>query len=370
MDQLLQKVKINDTTFKNYLVRIVARNLSAITEPCELLNLKKHYYEMLRMTGISERDIKDFTKRRWTHRKSAPFKIILEPIANFYVFLIQYFLRKKNMVAYRYMVNFFVLRYYSNTIHKAFPKYCNKDAFKYTLEKIAKTHLFVREKTIGNSLMHISGDMIRHWTKGLAQNENEAIYRFMVDTRTRVQQSVRSFAEAYYRTMEQGTGFQSDEKDDSQKSLKALNVDSSQKVAEKFTKKIVVYRHVDRKAQEEARSLSKIKASIATQISSKLTNIKFSDNLNIIYKLYLKDIKSVNDICGKGYFVYIKKKMSMRRTIEKIYLKQQINILVLRLIKEFDYQKQYNKLTKQTQYLINLYLAYYLTMLLRNSVCT
>jgi len=370
MDQLLQKVKINDNAFKNYLVRIVARNLSAITEPCELLNLKKHYYEMLRMTGITEKDIKDFTKRRWAHRKSAPFKIILEPIANFYVFLIQYFLRKKNIVAYKYMVNFFVLRYYSNTIHKSFPKYCNKDAFKYTLERIAKTHLFVREKTIGNSLMHISKDMIRHWTKGLAQNDNEAIYRFMVDTRTRIQQSVRSFAEAYYRTMEQGTGFQSDEKDDSQKSLKSLNVDSSQKVAEKFTKKIVVYRHVDRKAQEEARRLSKIKASIATQISTKLTNIKFSDNLNLIYKLYLKDIKSVNDICGKGYFIYIKKKMSMRRTVEKIYLKQQINILVLRVIKEFNYQKQYNKLTKQTQYLINLYLAYYLTMLLRNSICT
>jgi len=371
MQELLNKVKINDSTFRSYIVRIVARNISAIAEPCHFPVVKKHYYEMLRMTGLTESDVRAFTKRRWKGRKEAAFLIHREPIANFYIFLMQYFLKKRNNIVYKYLMSFYMIRYYANLMRGSFPKYCNPDVFKYALENIAKTHLFVREKTIANALQHISRDMMRLWTKGLLENNLDDISRFMQDSRTRISQSRKSFAEAYYRAEEQGTGFRSDtESDNPEDTYKQLTTTKTNKLAEELTKKIVVYRLVDRKAQIEARKLTKIKTSIATQLTTKLNNIKFSDNILIIYKLFLRDIKSVKEICGKDYYTYVRKKMSIRRTTDKIYLKQQINILILKLIKEFNYKKQYDKLTNQTQYLINLFLAFYITMILKNTICS
>jgi hypothetical protein len=130
-----------------------------------------------------------------------------------------------------------------------------------------------------------------------------------------------------------------------------------------------VYRYSDRKAQEEARKLSKINASLATQIVTKLSNVKNSDSIRLILKLYLKDLKETKNLCGKDYDKYVRQLMTIKRTKQKIYFKQQINILLMSLLRDFGYKQKYSKLTSQTQFLINLFLAYYLTMLVKNSVC-
>ena len=44
MQQLLDKVKINDSAFRSYITRIVAKNISAIAQPCYYPQLKKNYY--------------------------------------------------------------------------------------------------------------------------------------------------------------------------------------------------------------------------------------------------------------------------------------------------------------------------------------
>jgi len=83
----------------------------------------------------------------------------------------------------------------------------------------------------------------------------------------------------------------------------------------------------------------------------------------------IKDLKKTDALCGKEYYTYVRQLMSLKRTRMTIYFKQQVNLLLLQLIDEFGYTKQYYSVTSQTQFLINLYLAYYLTIILRNSVC-
>ena len=52
-----------------------------------------------------------------------------------------------------------------------------------------------------------------------------------------------------------------------------------------------------------------------------------------------------------------------------IYFKQQIELLLIDVLKDKRFKKSYDKLTNQTQFQIKLFLAYYLTLLMRNSVC-
>jgi len=77
----------------------------------------------------------------------------------------------------------------------------------------------------------------------------------------------------------------------------------------------------------------------------------------------------MSKLCGKSYTDHVRQLMSLKRTKMKIYFKQQINILILDLLKDFDYLEKYNSQTNQTQFLINLFLAYYLTMILKNTLC-
>jgi len=369
MEQLLAKAKINDARLKSHLTKVVAKNLGALSEPCYYPQVKKNYYEFLKLTGLTEKDVKEFTKRRWRGSKYAKFATQTNAIANFYVFLLQYFLKKRDKTLYKYMMVFFIIRHYSALMHKHF-KYCNNDTFKYALEVLTKTHLFAREKTISNALFYIAGEMVRRWTRGLRGGELDDISKFMQDSRSRVSQSMKSFAQTYYRAAEEGSGLGSEEEPSDEENVYQIKAaDKGNKLADEITKKIVVYRFTDRKAQEDARKLANIKSSLATQMISKLNNTKYSDNLKTIYRLFLKDLKDADSLCGKKYNVYVRQLMSIKRTKLKIYFKQQVNILLINLLDEIDYKSKYNDLTTQTQFLINLYLAYYLTMVLKNTVC-
>jgi hypothetical protein len=83
----------------------------------------------------------------------------------------------------------------------------------------------------------------------------------------------------------------------------------------------------------------------------------------------VKNLQDVPYLCGPEFIQYVRSLMSVKRTKARIYFKQQIHILLEALIKDLDYEKEYQALTKQTQSLINLYLAYYITMVMRNMVC-
>lgn len=370
MDQMLKKVKINEPALKRLVTQVVGKNLGALVEPCYYPEIKKYYYDFLKLTGLTENDLKEFTKRRWKGRKEAKFAIHSDPLANFYVFLMQYFLEKRDKTMYSYLMILYIIRHYANLMHKTF-KYCNPDVFKYALEVLTKTHLFARERSIPSAISYIAQEMIRRWTRGLRNNDLDDISKFMQESRHRVSQSLKSFAQTYYKAHEEGAGLKSEEEpsDDEENSYQIKAAEKGIRLADEITKKITVYRFTDHRAQESARKLAKINSSLATQIVSKLNNTKYSDNLRVIFRLFLKDLPDAKSLCGNKFESFVRQLMSIKRTKMKIYFKQQINVLLMNILDEIDFKSDYGKLTSQTQFLINLFLSYYLTMVLKNTIC-
>ena len=371
MKELTSKLKMNESRMKRIVVNVISSNLSSLATPCFYPELKKHLYEFLRMSGLTEKDIKEFTKRRWKGRKESKFRAQSDPIANYYVFLIQYFLKKRDKNGYKHFMIFYLIRHYANLMRKYF-KYCNDETFKYALEILTRTHLFAREKTIPNALFFMSDEMIRRYTKALQKNDLDGISKFMQESRNRVEQSLRSFASTYYKTAEAGTGLKTEEipdDDENENSYKDVTRETGTRLIDDMVRKITVYRYIDHKGLEESRRLAKVNAALATQIVSKLNDTKYVDNLRITLRLFVKDLKDAKSLCGKDYYPYVRKLMSVKRTRSQIYFKQQIGLLLSDVLKKVGYSKKYNNLTSQTQFLINLFLAYYVTMILRNSVC-
>jgi len=141
------------------------------------------------------------------------------------------------------------------------------------------------------------------------------------------------------------------------------------KTIDEIVKRFAIYKIIDSKAAEEAKKISKIKTSIATIITQKLVNEKYSDSIRIILQLFIKELPDVSSMCGPKFYPYVKKLMAVKRTRANVYFKQQVNILLIKVLEEAGHKNAYESYTSQTQFIINTFLAYYLTIVLKNNIC-
>lgn len=371
MNILKQKSNINHGKLKKFIMRTTAHELLELSAPCYYPKLKKNYFDMLHLTGLKERDVKEYVKRFYYGLKAAEFQLQKDPITNLIIYVMHYFLINNDMSGYTTTMTYFILRNYANLIHKQI-RYCNPDAFKYALENIAKTHLFSREKTIANSLFFMAKEIMRKYTNHIRNGNPEEMAKMITETRTRVSQSIKSFAEIYYKAQEKGTvvrnPYESEDEDTGNK-YQEQSQDKYQRIIDNITKKICVYKYIDKKAMMYSKSITKINLSLATLLSNTVTNVKYIDNIKIIMKMFLKDIREVKTLCGKEYFKYLRSLMSIKRTSAVVYFKQQINELIEKLIDDMNYREKFNRLSGQSKFMINLYIALYLTMILKNTIC-
>lgn len=369
MDILFQKAKIDYSKLRSLIQRTVAKELSNLSEPCYYPSMKKVYYELLHYTGLKDKDISEFVDRFYKDSKYREFRLQKDLATNLYIFLMYVFSKKNDKLSFSFTITLLMIRYYSNLMHKMI-SFCNKDIFRYTLDNLNKTHLFSREKTIPNALFFLAKEVQKRYEKSIKEKDVDNIGKFITELRHRINQSVKSFATLYYASHEEGKSIKTiKEPDEEDNSYQYQSQEKESKLVNDITKKLTVYKFIDNKATLEAKKLTKVSTSISTLISSKLTDIKFTNEIKMVMQIFLKDLRKVSDICGKEYLNYIRKLMGIKRTNQTIYFKQQVNILLLKVLDEMKYRETYNKMTSQTQFLMNLYLAYYITMVLRNSIC-
>jgi len=379
MQTLLQQAKIDDVKLIKEINTNVAKSLSGMSEPCFFPPHKAHYSSLLHATSLTDYDIKQFVKRTWKGRKEIAFKLHNDPQSMFYIFLMHYFLKKRNMNSYKSVMILFMIRYYSNLANKSFPYGCKPDVFKYALNILTKTHLFFREKSISNTIFFLSTEMVRLWTDAIKNWDLDRISKFIQDSRNRISQSVKSFAETYYRISDSGGGISTtktdvvsdDEKEASENGFVSTSQDADprESIIDPIIKKIILYRTFDQHSFDEAKTLSKVNPELAKVFCDKLTNLKYSNNIRMILKLFLKDLVNMNSICGKQYYERIKVLMTIKRTKSEIYFKKEVQTLIDMIAKDNRQLKNYTTLTTQTQFSVILFMAFYLTMFLKKTYC-
>lgn len=366
MEILLDKSDINLEKLKRIIHKITALELSNLSEPCYYPSLKKYYYELLSICKLKEKDISEFVKRFYKGTAASQWKLHKDPLSNFYIFLMYILNKSRQVTAYKSMLIFYIIRNYTNLMHKQM-QFCNPDVFKYSLENLTKTHLFSREKTIPGSLYFMSIEMDNRFGKFIKSGDVEGIARFITECRTRISQSIKSFAEIYYKAGKDGFAMRNPNEDD--ESTQYQQIEKSSRVINDVIKNLTVYKVIDNKAMNDARTLTKVRASLATSLSQSLTNINNVDNIRLVLELFVKELSQVGHLCGNEFFNNVRSLMAIKRTKSLVYFKQQVNILTKIIVKDIKFDKEFDKLTNQTKSLINLYVAYYLTLTLRNSIC-
>jgi hypothetical protein len=368
MQIIQQNAVFNDSKLKTYITRLTVSELNNLAEPCYHPVWKKHFHELLNLTEIKEKDIRDFIKRFYQGTKAQDALLQSDVGSNLLIVLMYHFLEKKDQQTFSTLMLYYIIRQYSNFFQIMF-QYCKPEVFSYTIDHLNPNHLFTREKTISNALFHLSNEMKKRYTSAFLELNPEKISSFLYEARGRIAQSLKSFAEFYYRNDELGMGLGTSQDDESGKEMYPEELRKGQKIAEAIANKICIYKELDYKAFENARKLTKVNTSVATVLVKELQNTNLVNDIKFIVELFFKDMTSINQICGSGLIPHVKKLMSLKRTNKTVYFKQEINNLLLKTIKGTKFESKYNKLTNQTKFQFISFLAYYIGLYIRNVVC-
>lgn len=368
MDNLLQKANINESELRSFIIRISADELSKLSEPCHYPKIKGYFHQLLDLTGLTTGDIKDFFSEFYKGSKQAVLSIHRDPHTNLVIFIAYHFLKERDMQSYLSSLLWHMLKEYSRLMHIRIP-YCNTQVFMYTLEHLSKAHLFVREKGIAGAVYHITRMMQNRYSDAILSKNADEIAGFITASRTRIQQSISSFQNAYFRHHKEGSRYRTPYTGEGGEEYEYQTLEKRTQVVDTIKKSITVYKEIDEKALLEAKTLTKVRESLARLIVTELSNITYQEEIRMILDLFIRDIKSTPALCGKEFFTYLRSLMAIKRTTKPVYFKQQINELLVKLLKATNTFDNYNRLTSQSQSLINSFLALYITMFARNKLC-
>jgi hypothetical protein len=369
MQIIQQNAVFHDLKLKNFINRLTVTELNNLSEPCYHPSWKKYYNELLHLTELKEKDIKEFIKRFYLGTKAQDALLQSDIGSNLLIILMYHFLEKKDQQTYNTIMVYYMIRQYANFFKILLPAYCKPDVFSYTLDHLNPNHLFSREKTISNTLYYLANEMRKRYTSAFLELNPEKISLFLYESRGRIAQSLKSFMEFYYRNNELGLGLGTSKEDETGKEIFPEELRKGQRIAETIANKICVYKELDYKAFESARKLTKVNTAISMVLIKELQNIKLANDIKFIVELFFKDMKTIRQICGPELIPYVKKLMSLKRTTKSVYFKQEINTLLLKTIKGSKFEEKYNKLTNQTKFQFSSFLAYYIGFYIKNIVC-
>lgn len=368
MDILLAKANINEPELKSYIIRVSADEMGKLSEPCYYPKIQKHFYQLLNLTGLTEKDLKEHIAEFYRGSKQAALRLHRDTHTNLVIFIAYYFLKKRDMQTYLSSLLWHSLKEYSRLMHHRL-RYCNNGVFTYTLEHLSKTHLFVREKSIAGALFFITQQMQNIYTDIILTKNADEIAGFITACRTRIRQSITSFQILYYKYQKEGVKYRAPYTSEEGEEYEYQTLEKRTQLVDSITKSIVVYKEIDEKALAEAKSLTKVRETLATLIVQELSNVTYQENVKSIVDLFVRDVNSVSIICGKEFFKYVRILMAIKRTTRPVYFKQQVNELLIKILKATKTFSNYSKLTPQSQSLVTSFLAFYITMFVRNKIC-
>lgn len=366
MDTLLEKSKIDDRKLYKFIKTTSMQELSNLSEPCYYPKFRKYKSELLRFVGLSEKDLKEFPKRFYKGTKWSKFQLHNDDYTNLLLFIMHYFLKNNNELGFSTTLLFYNIRQYSNVIHKLL-RYCNEEIFKYSLENLPNIHLFKREKTIGNAIYFLSKQYSKTYKDSIKNQDVDKIGKFIQESRHRINQSLKSFVKVYYKAHEEHESFQRPIEISGEEI--EVPVKRGEVLIDKFVKKITVYKQYDRNALDESLKESKIKKDSAVELVKELGNNKYNERLNIVLKLLLYKIRDLDTLCSDEFKEYVRKLITIKRTREKIYFKQQINELLIDILKSLNKYDDYEKMNNRNKFFINMFLAYYISLSFKNYIC-
>jgi hypothetical protein len=369
VNELFKQAKIDYPKLSKIVRHLAGTNLSYLSEPCFYPTHKNNYFELLNACTLTAEVVKSWVKGFWKGMPQADWDLQNDPSTMLNIFLMWLFLKEKDQLSYESVMVYQSIRMYSNLMRKMM-KFCNPDVFKYTLDHLTKTHLFVREGTISGAIFHLSKEMMNRYTSIINPPDKLRISKFIQELRGRLRQSIVSFAELYYENYDKGLKYTTPyETDEGREEVTAPALENIERISTEISRRITIYGEIKRQNQEISQKLTKISGTFADDIVKQVSRPEYKDDVKLAVELFFRELTNVRQICGKEFFKMVFSLLSIKRTIKQVYFKKQISDLLLSIVKSKHQEKKFRSLTRQTQFSAITFLALYIMSFARDMLC-
>ena len=322
--------------------------------------------------GITTRDLRDFAKRTFQGTKWTRFQIVNVPFTFLLAYIYHKFAKAGKKKMAETILMYSIIKHYGSESNKSYPKVCLDDVFRYTIANITKVHLFYKHKTVANAIIHIARRLQELKYSIMDVWEPDKIGVFITDGRTRIAQSVHSFAEHYYRNHGSGKGIATErtpESEDEQNMLQTTTGAAGRQAAvDKFIKNMFVYKNYDRKAVDEAKRVSRVKSNLAESIIPEIHEKSSEENIKIILTSFLKEMMDTRSLCSKQFFSVVRK-LTMVRNYKDTFLFRNLLVGFTNTIFERA-NPPTRKITQRDTIQLQSFVAFYITISFRNLFCS
>jgi hypothetical protein len=370
-----KKIKFNPQRIYRLIVREVGQNINGLSEPCYVVHTQNFEKIIYRELGVTKKEWKDFANKSQDELgpkgKGNTYRV---PFTTAIAYLYHRFAKANKPKMAETVLMYLLIKYYGSVHAKFFPKWCDPDVFRYTIDNLTKVHLFYREKTIANALIFLSKGINKKFFNRVKNNPDwnpELMHNLMHDGRQRINQSTKSFANAYMSNSSAGKGVSAkqDPTDDDKRNMMQTTTGADGKAAaiEKFLKSMFVYKNHDRKAVDEAKKISRVKNNLAEMVIPLIHGRPSEENVKIILTSFMKNILDTNSLCGPNFNKIVKKLIGVRNYKDTFVFR---NLIVSFTNSLLDLLKpNTDHITTRDINSLSLFIALYLTISFRNLFC-
>lgn len=348
-----------------YIVNVISREFANLVEDCYYPKISLIYKDLLHMTQSNEADLKEYSAKKypkWT------FKLLHDPYTTLLIIIVQEFLKINDISAAESAFHLFTLRHYTNLLHKYTTKkpssrpLCVPEYFKAALSRISKNHMFSKKQTISNSIMYYSRETFQKYLPALKKDAAELLFRMIYELRTKLNQSMQSFFDKYYKAAKDKNAVESKDEESYDESYER----KMRAFASKIAKDICLFRKTNESAVEAASSLIKFNKKLSAEYAHELSNPGYLDNVELAIFLLVKDIKDVDVIKSNQFLDYVKRLMSIKVTKQPLYFKKVIATMHETIIVRLKIERWYANLSIQSKAISRNFIAYYLAFYIRS----
>jgi hypothetical protein len=316
MEIFEKKLKFNPTIIYRMIARQAGTDINGLTEPCYAVHTKKFEATLYRNLGLVKKDISAFVRRTYEGTEYLRFQTVSVPYTVLLCYLYHKYVKANKKQMAEDVLLYILIKFYGSVYEKAFPNFCDKDTFRYTIDTITKRHMFYREKTIANALIYWSKEMNKQFFPIMKEWNPHILKKLIIDLRNRVSQSTKSFAQHYYANSKSGKGIRVEKEPETadQNNLYQTTTAATGKAAiEKFIKSVYVYKSYDQSVVNEAKKISRVKNHLAESILPLIHNKSSEENIKTILTSFLRNIPDLNSLCRPDFNKHVKKIMMPRK---------------------------------------------------------
>lgn len=343
----------SDSEVYRYLSKIVGTEISEVTKPCYVPKLIKYYSDLQRYTGITDDTIKTF--RSGISTEFNKFNIYNEKYTVLLIIAVLHYMRLKKPEIAKTFFKLLTLKFYTSRLHIHFSKFCNPDLWILSLDRLSPKHLFKVHNGIANAIFYVS-DFDFNKNKNRLGDKNirdRDLVLIIYGLRTKIAQSMKSFAEAYYYIYNNKTTSSKADTDE---------FAGAQLTADKISMTMCTYGQIDKIALKEAIIKSKLRKDLAMSIISQISVAEYKDKVRFLILLIsrLSDLKNVCIDSKRNKL--IRKINSQTKIANKYSVREEIKNLMYSLESGYQLKTIYDSQ-------LVMFFGYYLATFLRNRIC-